>query len=327
MRLAKVLLVVALVPALAIAATGCSSNKGVAARVNGQKIMLADLNKQVDQLQKQYPTMFSGTDGEGRLLDYKSRILDNLINQVLVEQGAKDMGINVTDADVEAQVKTLKSQFKDAAQFEQALKTAGMDEAGLTDTVRQQLLTQKLIAKLSEDLKKPTADEIKAYYESNKAQFQTAAATRASHIVFASSDKATAEKALAKIKAGADFATIAKQSSIDTATASKGGDLGWPTTPYLAEFEAALKKLKVGQVSPLVKTANGWEIIKATATRKASTQTLEEATSTIEQILLQQQKSDAYQKYVAELRSKAQIEILVSELQTPQSSTTTTSTE
>lgn len=324
MKSVRFLLAIVLVLGLAFAATGCKSDKNVAARVNGEVITLDELNAQVDQLKKQYPTMFEGTDGEGRLLDFKQRLLDNLINAKLVQAAAKKQGISVTDADVTAQIKQLKANFKDTAQFEQALKTAGMDEAGLEKQVREQLLTSKLIAKLSANAEKPTDAEIKAYYDANKSQFEQKAATRASHILFKADDKATAEKVLAQVKAGGDFAALAKQYSQDPGSAANGGDLGWPTTPYVAEFQAALSKLKIDEISPLVKTTYGWHIIKATATREASTKTLKEATAQIEQILAQQDKADLYNKYIADLRKDAEIEILVPELKTKSTESTST---
>lgn len=324
MKFVRVFFALVLVFSLALVATGCNPNKDVAAKVNGTKISLIELNQQVEQLKKQYPTMFTGADGEGRLLDFKQRLLDNMINQKLVEQAAKDKGIEISDADVQAQIKQLKSGFKDDAQFQQALKSAGMDEAGLEKQVREQLLTQKLIEKLSADAPKVSNEQISAYYAANKAQFEQKAAKRSSHILFKATDKATAEKALAELKAGGDFAALAKKYSIDPGSAAKGGDLGWPTTAYLAEVEAAIAKLSPGQTSALVKSTAGWHIIKVTDTRKASQQPLADVRDQIEQILMQQQKADVYQKFVDDLRKKAKIEILVADLKTPQASTEST---
>ena len=324
MKLFRLFVAVALLLVIALLGVGCSSNKDTAAQVNGEKISLTDLDKQVEQLKKQYPTMFTGSDGEGRLLDFKQRLLDNMINQILIEQAAKDQGIKVTDADVNAQIEQLKSGFETQEKFDQALKSAGMDEAGLSKQVREQLVTQKLMDKLATGEGKPTNQEIETYYASNKSQFEQKAAKRASHILFAATDKATAEKVLAEIKGGADFATLAKKYSTDTATKDKGGDLGWPTTPYVTEFEAALAKLKTGQVSALVKTQFGWHIIKVTDSRKASTKKITEVKTQIEQILVQQKKADVYQAYVEKLRKDADIKILVSELKTPEKSTEAT---
>lgn len=320
MKLYRIFIAVALL-GVALLGAGCSSSsKDAAATVNGEEISLTELNKQVDQLKKQYPTMFTGADGEGRLLDFKQRLLDNMVNQILIAQAAKDKDVVVSDKDVDAQIEQLKAGFENQEKFEQALKSAGMDEAALRKQVKEQLITQKLMEKLSADNAKPTESEIEAYYTANKAQFEQKAAKRASHILFEADDKATAEKILAEIKDGADFASEAKKYSTDVATKEKGGDLGWPTTPYVTEFEAALSKLKPGQVSTLVKTQYGWHIIKATETRKASTRQLSEVKSQIEQILIQQSKADAYQKYIDQLRKDAKIDILVEELKTPKAS-------
>lgn len=327
MKSVRYLLVLALVAALAFGVVGCNSDENVAARVNGDEISLTELNQQVDQLKKQYPNMFEGADGEGRLLDFKQRLLDNLINQKLVEQAAEDKGIEVTDADVEKQIEQLKAGFKDDAQFQQALKSAGLDEEGLQKQVREQLLTQKLIEALTKDTEKITEAEIKEYFEANKSQFEQKAATRASHILFKPEDEATAKQVLAELQAGGDFAAAAKKYSQDPGSAANGGDLGWPTTPYVAEFEAALAKLEPGQMSQLVKTTYGWHIIKATEKRDAKTQTMEEAKAQIEQIIQQQRKADAYQKFLDELRDKAEIVILVPELKTQASSKETTTSK
>lgn len=311
MKAIRILLVVALAATVALAA-GCS-DENVAAKVNGEVITVDELDKQVEQLKKQYPQMFEGADGEGRLLDFKRRLLDNLINQELVAQAAKKEGLEVTEADVKKQIKQLKSGFDDEKQYEAAIKSAGMTQESLETSIREQLLTQKLIESLAKGGN--VADkELKAYYEKNQAQFKQEAAKRASHILFKPEDKAKAAKALAEVNGGEDFGKAAKKYSVDTATAAKGGDLGWPSTPFVEEFQKALDGLKVGQTSGLVKTPYGWHIIRVTDERKASQQKYEDVKEQIKQILVQQQRADAYQKYLDSLRKSAKIEIVLEEL-------------
>ncbi len=312
MKPLRIALVLALALAL-LAGAGCT-DKDTAAKVNGEKIPLSELDKQVAQLKKQYPDMFNGADGEGRLLDFKQRLLDNMINQKLVEQAAEDKGIKIAEGDIDKQIQQLKSGFQDEEQFQSALKSAGMTEETLRQQIRDQLLTQKLIESLASDIK-ISEQEMKAYYDKNKSQFEQQAAKRASHILFKPEDKKTAEKVLAQVRNGGDFAALAKEYSVDTATASNGGDLGWPTTPYVPEFEAALDKLAKGQTSGLVKTPYGWHIIRVTDVRKATQQKFEDVKDQIEQILIQQRRADAYQKFLDELKKKAKIEIFVKELQ------------
>jgi foldase protein PrsA len=292
--------------------TGCSS-KNTAAKVNGQVITVSELNTQLDQLKKQYPQMFEGSDAEGRLLDFKQRLLENLINQDLIEQAAKQKGITVSDADVQKQIDQLKAGFKDQAQFDQALKSAGMTLDTLKTQVRNQLVTQKLVESLASS-QAVTDAEIQTYYDKNKAQFFQKPAKRAEHILFKPEDKATAQKVLAQIQAGADFATLAKKYSVDTASASKGGDLGWPTSAYVPEFQAALDKLNKGQTSGLVQTPYGWHIIRVTDVRPGTQQTLAQVKSQIQQIIIQQRRSDAYQTFLNDLRKTAKIEIIEPDL-------------
>jgi len=314
MKRFRMLLAAGLVAVLAFSVVGCS-DKNVAARVNGDEITIDELNKQVDQLKKQYPQMFEGADGEGRLLDFKQRLLDNLINQKLVAQAAEDKGIKVTDADVTKQVEQLKTGFTDTKQFEAALKSAGYTVETLKVQVKDQLVTQKLIESLASEGSASQA-EIQQYYDKNKAQFYQKAAKRPAHILFKPEDKANAEKVLKELKEGAEFSVEAKKYSTDTATAAKGGDLGWPSTPYVTEFQTALDKLKVGETSDLVKTPYGWHIIKVTEERKAKQQTIAEVKDQIKQILVQQRRADAYQQFIDKLRKKAKIEIVLDELKT-----------
>lgn len=315
MKALRIAVSLALVAGLFLGVTGCS-DKDVAAKVNGEVIKKSELDAQVDKLKEQYPQMFEGADGEGRLIDFQQRLLDNMINNVLIRQAAKDAGVEVTDADVKKKIDELKAGFSTQDQFDAALSQAGMDVTALEDQIRDQLVTEQLIATLNSDTKVDTK-EISEYYEKNKTQFAEQAATHASHILFDKADKATAEKVLAEVKAGGDFAALAKKYSKDPASAANGGDLGWPTTPYVAEFQAAADKLKIGEISPIVETQFGWHIIKVVEKRENRQKKLDEVKEQIQQIIVQQRNADAYQTFLDDLRSKAKIEILIPDLQNP----------
>jgi len=315
MKALRVAMSLALVAGLFLGVTGCS-DKDVAAKVNGEVIKKSELDAQVEKLKEQYPQMFEGADGEGRLIDFQQRLLDNMINTVLIRQAAEDAGIDVTDGDIEKKIEELKAGFKTQEQFDAALSQAGMDVTTLEDQIREQLVTEQLIATLSGDTD-VSEKEIKEYYDKNKAQFAETAAVHASHILFDEADKATADKVLAEVKAGGDFAALAKKYSKDPASAANGGDLGWPTTPFVAEFQAAAEKLKPGEISALVKTQFGWHIIKVVEKREDRQKTLDEVTDQIQQIIVQQRNADAYQTFLDDLREKAEIEILIPNLQQP----------
>lgn len=314
MKVIRIAVLLTLAAALLIGATGCNRDKDVAARVNGEAISKTELDAQVAKLEEQYPQMFEGADAEGRILDFKQRLLDNLINAMLIRQAAEERGIKVTDKDVEDQIDELQAQFQSEEEFLAQLKNAGMDEAALERQVRDQLITDQLIAQLTEDIQIAEAD-IEQYYNGNKEQFMDPAAVHTAHILFEADDRATAEEVLAELKDGGDFAALAKQYSSDAASASKGGDLDWPTMPLPAAYEAAAQQLAPGEISGIVESERGLHIIKLIEKREAKQKTLEEATEQIKQILAQQHNADVYQTFLDEQREKAEIEILIPELQ------------
>jgi foldase protein PrsA len=328
MKSTRILLVMTLLAALtaSLLATGCAQ-KDVAAKVNGDPIPTSAVDAQLEQLKKQYPNMFTGADGDGRLLDFKQRIVDNLVNAKLVEQAAKDKGIKVSDADIQKQIDQLKGGFKDQAQFEAALKSAGMTLDTLKESITQQLVTNKLMETLASS-QQVTDKEILDYYNANKAQFAQKAQKRSSHVLFKTTDKAQAEKVLKQIKAGTiTLAEAAKKYSIDNVTASKGGDLGWPNgTSYVPEFQAAVDKLAKGEMSGLVQSSYGYHIILVTDERAAKQQSLAEVKSQIQQIIVQKRKAESYQKFLDELRKNAKIEILLEDLKAGGAKASTTAT-
>lgn len=134
-------------------------------------------------------------------------------------------------------------------------------------------------------------EEINALYESNKKSYEE---TRASHILvmFPEQNPAPApqgeakpdnrpktkeealkkaQELLAKVQAGQDFSTLAKENSDDTGSAQQGGDLGYfrQDVQFVPEFKDAVFKLKVGEVSGIVETQFGYHIIKVTDKRIA----------------------------------------------------------
>jgi hypothetical protein len=87
---------------------------------------------------------------------------------------------------------------------------------------------------------------------------------RASHILVANTNHALALKLLKEVKAGANFAALAHKYSIDTASAAKGGDLGYfPRGTMVAPFDNAAFSMRIGEVR-LVHSQFGWHIIKVT---------------------------------------------------------------
>jgi peptidyl-prolyl cis-trans isomerase D len=159
-----------------------------------------------------------------------------------------------------------------------------------------------------------TPEEIAQAYQENKAMFSTPEQVRASHILFKTEgkDKAAvrkqAEAVLAKVKAGGDFAALAKQYSDDTSK-DNGGDLDYFGHGKMVKpFDDAAWALEVGQTSGLVESEFGFHIIKLTDKKPAMNRTLDQVRPQLED----QIKS---QKAQVEARKKA--DELTGQIKTP----------
>lgn len=128
-----------------------------------------------------------------------------------------------------------------------------------------------------------TDDQVQKQFEQNSKTFVAKTERQAAHILFEGADaQKRAEEVKAKLAAGEDFAKLASEFSADSGSKNQGGDLGFSSgDAFPAEFEAALAKLKVGEISAPVKTDAGVHIIKLVSERGSKAPTFEESKASI----------------------------------------------
>jgi peptidyl-prolyl cis-trans isomerase D len=143
--------------------------------------------------------------------------------------------------------------------------------------------------------------DIERYYNDNIETYSTPEQVRASHILFKTEGKkdeevkAKAEAVLKEVRAGKDFAELAKKDSEDEASASNGGDLDYFSRGKMVPaFDEVAFSLTPGQISDLVKTQYGYHIIKVVDKKQATTKTLDEVRTQItEQLAWEQAQKQA----------------------------------
>ncbi|MDI1352145.1 MAG: peptidylprolyl isomerase [bacterium] len=117
-----------------------------------------------------------------------------------------------------------------------------------------------------------------------------------------------------QLKAGKDFAAMAKQYSLDSASAVKGGDLGWVNSGELVpEFEKTMNNLPINTISKPVKSQFGWHLIQVLA-RKQKDDTEGFKKQQIRQYLQQRKFAEAVQNWQQHLRTEAYVNIVEKEL-------------
>ncbi|MEK6942149.1 MAG: peptidylprolyl isomerase [archaeon] len=263
----------------------------VAATVNGEKIMLSEVEKRF----KTVPDSLAGQVS-------KTSILQNMIDGKLVLQEAAKNNVTVDANEVEQ----VFSQQKDAA--DQIIKLGGFTEQEVKDSIRESLIVQKYLNDFIFSKLDASEAEISAFFEANKGTLKEASAA---HILVADENKAT--KLLAQLKGGADFAKLAKENSIDTASGAQGGELGFfKKSDMVSEFGDAAFALKPGELSGAVKSQFGYHIILLHEFKEAG---IADFKDQIKQALVSQKSDKAYTDHLAELTKKAKIELVFKESQ------------
>jgi peptidyl-prolyl cis-trans isomerase C len=165
---------------------------------------------------------------------------------------------------------------------------------------RNKLAMEELLGSVAKAATTEEAER-KAYDEAAKAE-PPQQEIHARHILLPTEDEAKA--ALARVKAGEDFAKVASELSKDPG--GEGGDLGWFTKDRMVpEFSEAAFKLKEGEISDPVKTQFGWHIIKIEGIRTKTFPPFEQVKDQAARYVSQKAESEA----VAQLHSAAKIEL------------------
>ncbi|GAK42324.1 hypothetical protein TCA2_4816 [Paenibacillus sp. TCA20] len=228
--------------------------------------------------------------------------LENMITMELVDQAATDANVTVTEEDVNAELETLKTQYGGEEAFNSALAQSGMT----LDALKKNMDLQVKMRKILEPQTEVTDEQISTYYEENKASFATPEQVKASHILVETKEEADAIKK--ELDGGADFATLAKEKSTDTASAANGGDLGFFGEADMVEpFSKAAFSMEINEISDPVKSDYGYHIIMKTDHKEATNPTLEDKKEEIRTILVDQQIGELSSTWMTDLRSNAEI--------------------
>lgn len=269
---------VALVCMFALALVSCSKKeaeqKGTyLAKIDNTSITQADFDREFQSLPDYAQQMF--TDAAG-----KEKFLNEIINKELLYKEALKKGYDKGDA-----------------------FTRKLEEFKKLSLVSE-LFEKEIMAKA-----KVSDQDIKDYYEKNKGDFVIAKEIRASHILVKTEEEA--QKVLARLKQGDKFEAVAKEVSVDTASAKNGGDLGFfKKGQMVPEFERAAAMLKVGETSSSpVKTQFGFHIIKVTDKKVGEAVEFDKVKDMIAQKLSGERQKEAFDKYIADLRNTHKVEI------------------
>ncbi len=260
--------------------------------------------------------------GDAQFEAMVQQIMPTLIDFEIAKAYAEENGITVSEEEVNQYIETTKDQIVQQAQaqgmnvgreeaFQQALQQAGLTEEQFREQLREQLPVQKVQERVAGDAE-ASQEEVKQFYEENKAlQFTTPEQRCARHILFSKDQRAKAEEVKGQLQNGADFAELAREFSQDPGSAENGGDLGClgqgETVP---NFEEALFNAEEGAIVGPVETEFGYHVVEVTDIRQQSTQPLSEVEGQIREQLSADIQAQEFSSWLQEQKEQRNVKYL-----------------
>ncbi len=251
--------------------------------------------------------------------DTQKNALRNLIDQSLLVQRAKDMGISV-EPDVIKQLDQIRIENKLASMeaLEEAVTKSGVNWEDFKNNIRSGLLTKKVIgSEVGSHISVPKED-IQKYYEEHKQEFirPEQVALRSIEVNTAGKDateiadlRKKADTARKRIQDGEDFGEIAKRYS-DGSTAKQGGYLGEYKRGELSkELEETVFKMKRNDLTDVMETKQGFLIIQVLEHYEEGQQPLAKVENEINEKLYSQRMEPALREYLKTLREESYVVI------------------
>ncbi|HET9406645.1 MAG TPA: peptidylprolyl isomerase [Candidatus Sulfotelmatobacter sp.] len=336
-----------LVAALLASLASAQVVEEIIARVNNQIVTRSEFARSKDQLRdevkQQDPTNADKVFGER-----EKDILRDLIDQQLLLEKGKDLGIT-GDTELIKKLDQMRKDMKLSSmeELEKAAAAQGISYEDFKQNMRNQIITQKVIGEEVGSHLSMTKEEEQQFYDQHKNQMEQPEAIHLSEILIApkipkvspsssaspsgepdetqkaadaaaqqaaedaalAAAKAKADDLLQQIRKGADFEEIAKKNS-DGPSAAQGGDLGIFERGKLAkELEDKTFAMKAGEVSDVIRTKQGYVILKVTEHQVAGIPPMKDVLPKIQDALYYEKLQPALRVYLTKLREDAYIDI------------------
>jgi parvulin-like peptidyl-prolyl isomerase len=274
------------------------------AKVNGEEIPLAEFEKVLAEetaLAKEEDSLTAD-----QIESLKEAVLDNLIQEKVLLQRARDLFLSVDAAELEARIDEIKKDYN-GDQFGKLFGAEGVDYSAWKEALRKRMVIEKLIDRDVNAKIQVTNDEAEKYYNANRKAFATERRVRVAQIVVPDRDRA--EAILKRLKAGEDFGMVAREVSI-APEAAKGGDLGYFERGVMPDaIDRMVFSLPVGVVSRVVQSPYGFHIFKVLGLESAGGRNFADVKQRVVADRKKQKEAEAYKSWIEELKAKAAIQV------------------
>ena len=294
----------------------------IIARVNNDIITMSDYQKADQQLREEVAHDCTGCTPDKVQAEYKDQqkdLLRGLIDQSLLVQRAKDMGISV-ETDLIKRMDEVRKQngLNSMEELEKAVESSGIAWEDYKTQIRNGLLTQEVMRKEVGSRINIGSDEVKKYYDAHPQEFTRPEQVALAEIFLSTEGKSPEEIAAVQKKAedlhdrvmkgGEDFGEIAKRYSEGSTAKDQSGDLGTYQRGQLSpQLEAVVFKMDKDQITDVIQTKTGFEILKVEAHYQAGLQPMGKVENEIMNKLYMQKMQPTMRDYLAELRQESYV--------------------
>ena len=318
----KRILLMALGVAVALSvATRAEIVEQVLVKVNGDILSKTDLEqRQVAALRQLGSQNNRTTDAQLRKMldDLTPQLLVDTVDEMLLIQRGRELGLKLTDEQFKSAIDNIKKENKieTDAQFEAALKQERMTMTELRQGLERQMMVQQV--RRNEVLGKVsvTEEEARRYYDAHLSEFTTSPSVTLREILVAipagpdgdATAKEKAEQIRQRVVDGEPFAKLAADAS-DAPSKANAGLIGPLSVDELSsDLKTLIASMKQGDVSNVLKTATGYQLLKIETLTAVQTKPFAQAKTDIDNKVYETKMQDETEKYLQKLRSQAIIE-------------------
>jgi peptidyl-prolyl cis-trans isomerase C len=299
---------------LALLFTGCTSSKDAGdigdavAMVNGERITFDELETRAQYVAAMYQYDLDAPENKDMGNFVREQVLESLIDEKIIYELAEQENIEITQEELDAEMKTIKDQYETNESYEQFLEQTKMTQEELEGFIKSQLLINKLFEVLTEDVV-TISIQPEEYYENNKEEFFEPEKRAVRHMLLVSAEDAKA--AIARLDKGENFVDVALELSIDTSVKQNGGLIDYFTKDdmnLVREFVDGAFAVDEGEYTKEpVQSMYGFHVIKVEDVIPGKEYSYEEVKDGLADRLLMEEKQKKFQEHVDGLKEKAEI--------------------
>ncbi len=241
--------------------------------------------------QKMQHLSISGSINKETLEHTKEQLIKDLLVKQIIKQWAKKNNLTVSKKKLAKEIKKIKESYSDPSIFEMYLIRKKINQKKWESSVRDYLLTQKVIQKIGSNVSPPNKKEIETFYQNHLLDFKKKALIKIRHIFHIKKEPLL--KVLQLLKTGKKFKTLARQFS----QAPYREKPQWVEKGISTVFDKAFN-LKQNQISPIWSDTHGWHIIQVLNKIPTQTLSLKEAQPIITSLLIKQRQKARWTKWL-----------------------------